>query len=67
MQNPIYCEVCAKPGAELFPEPVEGKDVYACAACTALIDKVIVDRELAAEAEAESCEALDGQLSRTEA
>lgn len=46
-----YCEVCAKPGAHLFPEPVDGRDVYACPVCTALIDKVIVDRQLALDAE----------------
>ena len=67
MNNPVYCEVCAKPGANLFPEPVEGKDVYACNSCAELIDKVIVERELAAEAEAEKCEALDGQFARSEA
>ncbi len=68
MAKPNYCDVCARPvKIELFPELVDGKDVYACERCTALIDKVIVDRAIAAEQEAERCEALDGQLSSTEA
>lgn len=68
METPSYCDACARPiKVELFPEMVDGKDVFACERCTALIDKVIVDRAIAAEQEAERLEALDGQHAGTEA
>lgn len=68
MDTPSYCDVCARPiKVELFPEQVDGKDVFACERCTGLIDKVIVDRAIAAEQEAERLEALDGQFTSTEA